>query len=174
MQTNQSQFYKADYEAMTARLSKLGPTNTGSALFRALKIPEFSEVFDTRGLSGSIRRTLRMEAARRVTVNAIALKRFSLKHGQWPATLGELAPEFLSSVPIDPFDGKPLRYRPNGDGTYLLYCVGDDGVDDGGDPTSTASGSSNSYWQNDKARDWVWPQPATDAEIKYFYEHPPK
>jgi hypothetical protein len=174
MQTNQSQFYKMDYDAMETRFASLGITNVGEAFFRALQIPDFREEFGAQSLNGIVLRTMRIEAARRVIISAIALKRFQLKHGQWPATLDELAPEFLSSIPIDPYDGKPLRYHPNADGTYLLYGVGEDGVDDGGDPTNTASGSSNLYWQNTRARDWVWPQPATPAEVQFFYDHPPK
>ena len=165
---------KPDYDTMASRLSSLGLTNMGEAFFRALNIPDFREEFDAQHLSGMVRKTLQIEATRRVAVVAIALKRFQLKHGQWPETLAELAPEFFPSVPIDPYDGKPLRYHPIADGTFLLYCVGEDGVDDGGDPTSAGSGSASLSWQNNRARDWVWPQPATAAEIKYFYEHPPK
>ena len=173
MQTNQ--LLKPDYDAMTARISSLGLTNAGEAFFRALEISDFREEFDANFVSGTISKSMRIEAARRVVIAAIALKRFQVKHGQWPETLGELVPEFFAAVPIDPFDGKPLRYHPNADGTYLLYCVGEDGVDDGGDPTLPASITSTVfYWQNNKARDWVWPQPATAAEIQFFYDHPPK
>jgi hypothetical protein len=169
MQTNQSQFYKADYDAMTARMSSLGITNAGAALFRALNIPDFS------GREGNVvLKMLWIETTRRVVITAIALKRFQLQHGKLPETLDALAPEFFQAVPIDPFAGKPLRYHPNVDGTYLLYSIGEDGKDDGGDPTNTASGSSNFYWQNNRALDWVWPQPATPAEVQYFYDHPPK
>jgi hypothetical protein len=174
MQTNQSQFYKADYDAMTARLSSLGITNAGEAFFRALKIPDLSDIFGDMGLSADVRKTIQIETACHIVVTAVALKRFQLQHGKLPETLDELAPEFFRFVPIDPYDGKSLRYHPNADGTYLLYSVGDDGKDDGGDPTNTASGSSNLYWQNTRARDWVWPQPATPAEVQFFYEHPPK
>ncbi|HEY4416077.1 MAG TPA: hypothetical protein VGO57_10320 [Verrucomicrobiae bacterium] len=174
MQTNQSQCYKADYDAMVARLTAGTSASAGAAFFHALKIPDLGEFFnDTSYASSMVRRMIRMEAARRVVVVAIALKRYQLKHGSWPSSLSELAPEFLASIPFDPFDGKPLRYRPNADGTYLLYCVGDDGVDDGGNPTLPAGTTSSSLnWQ--KARDWVWPQPATAAEIESFYAHAPK
>jgi hypothetical protein len=174
MQTNQSQFYKADYDAMTTRMSSLGITNAGMAFFRALKIPDLSDYFGG-SLSSAVEKALRMETACRVVATAVALKRFQLKHGNLPETLDELVPEFFRSVPIDPNAGKPLRYHPNADGTFLLYSVGEDGVDDGGDPGLTAGVMSNSlYWQNTHARDWVWPQPATAAEMNFFYEHPPK
>jgi len=173
LQTNHSQFYKADYDAMTTRLSSLGINNVGAAFFHALNIPDMSDLVGGN-LGSVVLRALRIETTRRVVVTAIALKRFQLRHGKLPETLNELAPEFLRAVPIDPFDGKPLRYRSNADGTYLLYSVGEDGKDDGGDPTNTGSGSSSLYWNNNKSRDWVWPQPATPAEVQYFYDHPPK
>jgi len=176
MRTNQNQCYKTSYDSMQKKLSLLSITNAGASFFRALKIPDFSEFDSMFSLGGAVNNTLRVEAARRVVVVAIALKRFQLRHGVWPETLDKLAPEFLAFMPIDPYDGKPLRYHPNADGTFLLYCVGEDGVDDGGDPTNAVTGSASSslYWQNVKARDWVWPQPATEAEVKFFYDNPPK
>jgi hypothetical protein len=71
-------------------------------------------------------------------------------------------------------DGQPLRYRRNADGTFLLYSVGVDGKDDGGNPTGSGAASRGSfYWQDATARDWVWPQPATPAEVQDFYDRPP-
>ena len=176
MQTNRNQFYKADYDAMSSRLSSLGVTNAGDAIIRTLNIPDFRDYFGGGGLNNVVRKTLQLEAARRVVMTAIALKRFQIKHGQWPETLDKLAPEFLAEVPIDPYDGKPLKYHPNTDGTFLLYSVGEDGIDDGGDamPAKSASSFSSSNWNWLRARDWVWPQPALPAEVQYYYEHPPK
>jgi hypothetical protein len=112
-----------------------------------------------------------METARNVVVTAIAIKRYELRHHQLPATLEELTPEFLPSVPIDCMDGQPLRYRPNADGTFLLYSVGENGVDDGGNPALEKGViGSNYYWQNSHALDWVWPKPATEAEIQAYYQ----
>ena len=174
METN-GQFLKPQYDAMQTNLSSLGLTNAGASFFRALKIPDFGDELGGNWMGSVVNKTIKIEAARRVVVAAIALKRFQVKHGKWPQTLGELTPEFFAAVPVDPFDGKPLRYHPNADGTFLLYCVGEDGVDDGGDPNLPVGISSTLlHWQNTHARDWVWPQPATDAEIKFFYEHPPK
>ncbi|HUC86427.1 MAG TPA: hypothetical protein VL970_14630 [Candidatus Acidoferrales bacterium] len=171
MQTNHSQFYAGDYDAMAIRLLSLGGTNISGTLFHSLEIPDFQDDFDWN-TSSMIRKTLRIETARRLVVTAIALKRFQLKRGKLPEKLGELAPEFLPSVPIDPFDGKPLKYHPNDHDTFLLYSVGEDGTDDGGDAGSPSSGTAGWYWL--RARDWVWPQPATPAEVQFFYEHPPK
>ncbi|MCP5522009.1 MAG: hypothetical protein H7A46_10730 [Verrucomicrobiales bacterium] len=69
-------------------------------------------------------------------------------------------PAFLPEVPIDWMDGQPLRYRLRSDGSYLLYSVGADGIDQGGDPERTSE--SRGSWEG---RDDVWPQPATTEEV---------
>jgi len=109
---------------------------------------------------------MEVEAARQLTVTAIALKRFQLRQGNYPQDLNALVPEFLSSVPRDPVDGQPLRYRVNPDGTFLLYSVGEDGQDNGGDPSPAANSKSFVAWL--KGRDFVWPQPATPEEIAAY------
>lgn len=130
----------------------------------------------SRGLARSFGGILRSEAARQMTVAAIALKRYQLKHGGYPEKLDSLVPEFVAKVPRDPIDGKPLRYRLNADGTFVLYSIGENGVDDGGTPAASAPTRSdaNFFWLNDTAPDWVWPQPATAAEIEYYYDHLPR
>lgn len=67
----------------------------------------------------------------RLSTTANAVEQFSKEQGRAPLNLSELVPSLLPSVPIDPFDGKSLRYRklPKG---YLIYSVGNDGKDDGG------------------------------------------
>ena len=175
MRTNSNGCFKTNYDAMQTQLSRLGFTNSIRAFFGALKIPNFSELSGDWGLGSAVSKTIRIEAARRVVIAAIALKRFQLKHGAWPKTLNGLTPEFFASVPVDPYNGRPLRYHPNANGTFLLYCVGEDGVDDGGDPSLPASITSTSlHWQNTHARDWVWPQPATPGEIQKYYDEQAK
>ena len=172
-----NQVFLPAYTNMTAQLDAMGITNTSEGWLGVLDVADFRSFFSgaQSGLSAVVRKTMAVEVSRRIVVTAIALKRCQLKHGNYPAELSELTPEFLPSVPLDPVDGKPLRYRPNSDGTFLLYSVGEDGVDDGGDPTAATGATSTSfYWQNNRVRDWVWPQPATSAEVQYYYEHPPK
>ena len=107
---------------------------------------------------------MRAETTKQMAIAAIALKRYQLKHGNYPPDLNSLVPEFVPKVPLDPVDGQPLRYRRNADGTFLLYSVGENGKDDGGNPAlEQGVESSNYYWQNPHALDWVWPQPATEA-----------
>ncbi len=63
------------------------------------------------------------------TQTLIALKAFQTKNGRLPQTLDELVPEFLPAVPLDDFDGKPIRYSP---AKKVLYSVGEDFKDGGG------------------------------------------
>jgi hypothetical protein len=114
---------------------------------------------------------MRIETAKQVTLAAIALKRYQLKNGKYPASLDSLVPEFVSIVPADPVDGETLRYQLNRDGTFLLYSVGENDLDNGGNPAPDIEITGSSYyWQNPHALDWVWPQPATAEEIQKYHE----
>jgi hypothetical protein len=165
-------FWLAAWRKQEAELNVIAK-DTGSFWFAQPDKADFHSVAssDLKSMGNVFNRVMKVEAARQLTVTAIALKRFQLQHGNFPEKLSELTPEFLASVPLDPVDGQPLRYLRNTDGTFLLYSIGDDGVDDGGNPKP--SGDSQSLqWQ--RGRDWVWPQPATPAEVQFFYDHPPK
>jgi hypothetical protein len=62
---------------------------------------------------------------------AIAAERFRARHGHWPGSLQDLVPELLARVPMDPYDGAPLRLRRLADG-LAVYTVGPDLQDNGG------------------------------------------
>jgi len=115
-------------------------------------------------MSRAYQRAASIEAQRALTVTAIALKRYELRHGSTAASLPALVPEFLREVPRDIFDGQPLRYRSGGNGNYLLYSIGKDERDDGGDPARPDKVPRNLHITN--GRDWVWPMPATEQEIR--------
>ncbi len=104
----------------------------------------------------------RAETLRALSVAAIALKRYEVRHGRLPTALPQLVPEFLARVPRDFMDGQPLRYRPRPNGGFLLYSVGDDGHDDGGDARPTITDPPGVL----SGRDWVWPIPATPAQLQ--------
>jgi len=68
----------------------------------------------------------------RVAATALAIERFRLAHGgTLPDSLAELVPTWLDQLPLDPFDGGPLRYKTHG-ASYVVYSVGSDGQDNGG------------------------------------------
>ena len=81
----------------------------------------------------------------RVTRTALAVERWRLAHdAQVPDSLTELVPDVLPTVPIDPFDGRSLRYKKLTPG-YVVYSVGSDFVDDGGKEKSAAAKASDPY-----------------------------
>jgi hypothetical protein len=82
---------------------------------------------------------LRDHALLSCAVVALAAERFRLAHKRWPASVNELCPAFLPEPPVDPFDGRPLRLTRWADGV-VVYSVGMDGVDDGGDLDPPARG----------------------------------
>ena len=120
-----------------------------------MMIPNLEKAFTT---------VARYETRRELTVAAIALRRHQLRHRKSPASLGSLVPELLTSVPVDYMDGKPLRYRLNADGTFVLYSVGLDGKDDGGNPAPVTTGKP--FDDIFDGRDAVWPQPTNNAPAK--------
>ncbi len=63
---------------------------------------------------------------------AIACERFRLRHERWPSELSEVCPELLDRLPVDPFDGKPIRYSIVAEGIQL-WTIAEDGIDNGGD-----------------------------------------
>ena len=63
----------------------------------------------------------------------LALRCYQAEQGRAPAGLQLLVPKYLQRVPLDPFSGQSLVYRTAGT-NYLLYSVGADRIDDGGQP----------------------------------------
>lgn len=172
-----NQIFNPGYTNMLNQLQTLGITNDPDAWFLKQYKRFFRQHFSDDVVISShvVAWTMAAEASRRIDVTAIALKRYQLRHGDYPADLTALVPEFVPSVPRDPVDGHPLRYRRNTDGTFLLYSVGENGKDDGGDPLP-GKGVKTSFfnWLNPDALDWVWPQPATPEEVQNYYAHPPE
>jgi len=78
-------------------------------------------------------------AGLRLGFTAVALEQFHAHNNRYPTDLSLLTPEFLPAPVLDPFDGQPLRYRPNGSG-YVLYSIGPDLRDDSGHRLSGKEG----------------------------------
>lgn len=70
-------------------------------------------------------------ATSRLLLASAALRAYRAEHGGYPERLDELVPAYLTRVPVDPFDLRPLRYRREGD-RFRCWSVGPDGRDDGG------------------------------------------
>jgi hypothetical protein len=113
-------------------------------LFSLITIPNFSR---------AAQNAIRAETERQLTVAALAITRYQMRHGKFPSSLQDLVPEFLAAEPWDPMSGQALRYRLKTDGQYVLYSVGEDAMDNGGDPSPTA-GKKPGLWEG---LDTVWP-----------------
>jgi hypothetical protein len=74
----------------------------------------------------------------RITQIVLMLEQFRKKTGRLPAGPDELVPDYLPVWPLDPFDGKPLRYVLRTNDTWKVYSVGSDLKDDGGSFSRTS------------------------------------
>jgi hypothetical protein len=92
-------------------------------IFSRMLLPALSKLF---------LRDTEFVARIRTTETALAVERFRRAHNNaLPASLAELVPAYLPSVPTDPFDGKSLRFRKR-DAGYVVYSIGLNGKDDDG------------------------------------------
>ncbi len=133
---------------------------------------------------GAFRRT---KALLRCAIVALAVERYRLQLGRWPESLADLSPQrqqgptdkplagaagygpdLIGTIPMDPFIGKPLRYRRLADGV-VIYSVGPDGKDDAGkidrmNPSAPGTDIGIQLWDPDKRRQPpLPPQPGTTA-----------
>ncbi len=111
-------------------------------------------------LRSSLHRFAMIDAARNLTITALAIRRYQIDHdGALPPALEALIPEYVSAIPDDPMDGRKLRYKLLEPGGFLLYSAGLDGIDGGGD--TSAGGRTHSFLDR---KDIVWPRPASEKE----------
>jgi len=83
-------------------------------------------------LGNAVRKSAVMQTYLDATRVGCALERHRLANGKPPVSLDGLVPSFIAAVPSDVIDGRPLRYRPDPDGGYVVYSVGWNQTDDGG------------------------------------------
>ena len=83
------------------------------------------------GVSGGFEAYLRYQAMLRSTSLMLAAERHRRKTGAWPTSVERIDPAFLARLPIDPYDGKPIRIKAR-DGQLFVYSVGRNHQDDGG------------------------------------------
>ena|ERR1017187_7880894 len=109
------------------RLEKIHTLQRDRASLKTLPIARMNAAL----LSDSAKTEARLQAHLRAVSVALSVERYRVTKNVLPDSLGDLVPEFLTAVPIDPFDGQPLRYKKLAKG-YVVYSVGEDGKDDGG------------------------------------------
>lgn len=126
--------------------------NDANEYFRKLDIGPWNMIALTfSDLSGSDRKFAYGQNSINMARVACALERYRLAHGEYPETLGALPPQFIAQIPHDIIGGQPLHYRRTDGGKCLLYSIGWNETDDGGQMGLTEYGTV------DMAKgDWVW------------------
>jgi hypothetical protein len=119
------------------------------SFFAAIAVPNFIKAWQTTARN----QTLVNEAQ-----IVCALERYRLAHGEYPETLESLVPQFIEKLPHDIIGGppspgsgaasQPLHYRREANGKFLLYSVGWNETDDGGQVS-----------EDREKGDWVWQYP---------------
>lgn len=119
------------------RLSnEVSPLDWISALFsrnqRSKMMADSLALYWISALGAQSRAQDRSLATLELTRVAAALAVYRAQHGEYPENLAALVPDILPEFPLDLYSDKPFHYQRKPDGGYLLYSVGDNGIDDGG------------------------------------------
>lgn len=107
-----------------------------AALARALGTPFGKTAIHPFTVNGNVDLAIRTENARLAALDVVlAAQEYRRVYGEFPATLESLVPTFLDAVPFDPMDasGASLRYRRDENGEAVVWSIGRDEQDDGGD-----------------------------------------
>lgn len=110
----------------------------------------------------------RNQATVRNLMVVAAAERYRKANGKWPGSITDLVPAYLPEVPLDPYDGQPIRLRRTEYG-LVVYCLGPDRKDDQGHVTPKillTPGSDWGYrlWDVDKRRQPAPPLPPPEEE----------
>ncbi len=81
---------------------------------------------------------------------ACALERYRLARGEYPEKLDSLAPQFITKLPHDIITGDALKYHRTESGGFVLYSVGWNQADDGGQISNPRDRADA------KKGDWCW------------------
>lgn len=138
------QHFRTLFEAPDVRsISSVGATPAPAHLVIALYDPFVDQVLLTRHVT-----TLATSAA----ILALHVERYRADHGAYPASLDALVPSYLPTLPIDPWDGKPLKFVPVDPTTdpfgrpFILYSVGSDEADNNGRTFNPANQRRRLLW----------------------------
>jgi len=138
----------AEFEAIENDLGDtlggLGPVGKIRYMVSAMALP---------AVSAAARAEARNTASNRAAAAVIAAERFRAVHGRLPEKLDELAPDFLSEVPADPFTGDSMKVKSEDD-KITVYSVGENRTDDQG---------GNDYYDGDRD-DVAFPRPPEPEE----------
>jgi hypothetical protein len=122
------------------------------------------EVFLAPGMENYFKKPAVAQTGVDQTVTACALERYRMANTKYPETLDVLVPKFMDKVPLDVCNGEPMKYHRTDDGRFLLYSVGWNCTDDGGEIVPQHSTKLRVDVEQGKQTinleqgDWVWPE----------------
>jgi hypothetical protein len=120
---------------VTLPLGQLDPAGIDRGIRRSILLrmvaPAFKQ-YDTA--------MLRQQAKQATLEVLLAAQAYRRDHGEFPADLSALVPNYLTAVPPDPLDpsGGPLLYRRDEVLKATVWSVGDDQIDSGGAVDTTS------------------------------------
>jgi hypothetical protein len=133
---------------LPSTLSEIEAARAGSSILNKIRNPlSYTMMPAILGVAKTIAATQTILGS---LATACAVERYRMAHGRLPATLENLVPAFLPSVPADPLTSKPLCYKPSESSSYLIYGTGWDQTDNAGScVTSITSLSTKTMKQPD-------------------------
>ena len=106
-----------------------------------------------------VKKAVWIQAQNKLTALACALELARRASGNYPPSLDALVPTYFTSLPIDPTSGASFRYTVQPDGSYKLYSVGFDRIDQGGEIT-------NDDVRSTEDPDWPWIVPHPSGAVR--------
>lgn len=107
------------------------PARNIAYVYIQLMIPGIEKAFDSQDRSAQRQKLFTV---------FLAAVQYRLEHGRYPDTLDALVPRWLPEVPTDVYSDLPVMYRRISDTEMRVYSVGENGIDDGGEPYDLRKG----------------------------------
>ncbi|HEY9174636.1 MAG TPA: hypothetical protein VI136_20310 [Verrucomicrobiae bacterium] len=130
-------------EAANRELERLATHRSPYTILATVALPNYAR---------ATRTTARNQTLVNQALIVCGLERYRLAHGRYPEALDALVPQFVEKLPPDVIGGQPLKYRRTAGDQFLLYSVGWNEKDDGGQVVLNKDGSADR-----EKGDWVWP-----------------
>jgi hypothetical protein len=134
---------------LPSTLAEIEAARAGSSVWNKIRNPLSHQAMPA--IMGAAKRIAATQTILRSLATACAVERYRMAHGRLPATLEDLVPSFLPSIPTDPLTGKPLCYKPSESSSYLIYGMGWDQTDNAGSSVTALTGLSSRF---ENQADW--------------------
>ena len=126
---------------LPSTLAEIEAARAGSSVWNKIRNPLSYQTIPA--IMSAAKRIAATQTILRSLATACAVERYRMARGRLPATLEDLVPVFLPSIPTDPLTGKPLCYKPSENSSYLIYGTGWDQTDNSGSSVTAITGLSS-------------------------------